>query len=167
MKEMFMSSQEIPSLITELTCDDFITCQKARRSLVKIGHEAVPHLVQALGSRKEWVRWEAAKALGQIGDPSATEALIRALVDSQFDVRWLAAEGLIVIGRPSLVPLLKALIENPKSLELREGVHHVLHDMYRGELDSILKPVMAALEGPEPSTELPVAATKALAELNR
>jgi hypothetical protein len=162
-----MSNQEIPSLVDELTCDNLIICQKARRALVEIGHDAVPYLIQALKSKKEWVRWEATKALGQIGDSSAAEALVRALEDRQFDVRWLAAEGLIVIGKPALIPLLKALIENPKSLELREGVHHVLHDMYRGELDSILKPVMAALEGPEPSMELPVAATKALDEINR
>ncbi len=58
-----MSEQKIESLIKELTCEDVIRCQKARRALVDIGHEAVPSLIKALESRHEWVRWEAAREL--------------------------------------------------------------------------------------------------------
>ena len=39
-----------------------------------MGHKAVPFLVKALGNKKYWVRWEAAKALAQIGDPTAMAA---------------------------------------------------------------------------------------------
>jgi HEAT repeat protein len=66
-------------------------------------------IVLVLSNKKHWVRWEAAKALGQIGDKSATEALTKALEDNEFDVRWLAAEGLIIIGRDSIKLLLEAL----------------------------------------------------------
>jgi HEAT repeat protein len=157
-----MESKKIGSLINDLVCDDVITCQKARRQLVAIGHRVVPSLVKALGSKKYWVRWEAAKALTQIGDSTATAALIEALEDKEFDVRWLAAEGLINIGQNAVVPLLEALIENSKSTWLRQGAHHVLHDMNRGDLDEALRPVMSALEDVEPSVEVPVAARKAL-----
>jgi HEAT repeat protein len=160
-----MEAKKIDSLIADLVCDDVITCQKARRQLVVMGHEVVPFLVKELGNEKYWVRWEAAKALGQIGDPAATAALIKALEDKEFDVRWLAAEGLINIGRKAVVPLLKALIANPKSTWLRQGAHHVLHDMDRGDLNKVLRPVMVALEDVEPYVEVPVAARKALDSL--
>jgi HEAT repeat protein len=157
-----MKAETIDSLIAYLECDDVILCQKARRKLVALGHKAVPSLVKAMTSKKFWVRWEAAKALGQIGDPTATAALIKALEDKEFDVRWLAAEGLINIGQKATVSLLEALINNPKSVWLREGAHHILHDMNRGDLDEVLRPVMNALEDVEPYVEVPVSARKAL-----
>jgi HEAT repeat protein len=157
-----MNAENIDSLIADLVCDDVILCQKARRQLVVMGHKAVPFLVKELGSEKYWVRWEAAKALAQIGDPAATAALIKALEDKEFDVRWLAAEGLINIGQKAVALLLEALIDNPKSIWLRHGAHHVLHDMNRGDLDEVLRPVMSALEDVEPYVEVPMAARKAL-----
>jgi HEAT repeat protein len=157
-----MDKQTIEKLIAKLNSDDIIECQKARRSLVKLEREAVPYLVEALGSKKHWVHWEAAKALSQIGDPAATKPLVEALKDREFDVRWLAAEGLIDIGKKAVVPLLRALIDDPKSVWLREGAHHVLHDMYRGSWDAVLRPVMTALEDVEPSVEVPFASKEAL-----
>jgi hypothetical protein len=157
-----MSKQNFETLLDPLACEDLIRCQKIRRSLVKLGHQAVPSLLEALGSKKNWVRWEAAKALAQIGDPAATRPLIRSLEDKKFDVRWLAAEGLIAIGKQAVVPLLRALVDNPKSIWLREGAHHVMHDMDRGDWDEILRPVMKAIEGMEPSLEVPEAAEKVL-----
>jgi HEAT repeat protein len=139
-----MKAKNIDSLIADLVCDD---------------------VVKALGSKKYWVRWEAAKALTQIGDPTATAALIKALEDKEFDVRWLAAEGLINIGREAVVPLLEALIDNSKSIWMQQGAHHILHDMHRGDLDQVLRPVMSALEDVEPYVEVPVAARKALDKL--
>lgn len=157
-----MDKQDTEALVAELACDDVIRCQKARRSLVALGHEAVPPLVEALSSEKKWVRWEAAKALSQIGDPAATEPLVRALNDKEFDVRWLAAEGLITVGKNAVVPLLRALIDNPQSIWLRRGAHHVFHDMDRGDWGEFLKPVMTALEDVQPSLEVPAAAKKAI-----
>lgn len=157
-----MENNTIESLVVELTCDDVLKCQNARRSLVSIGKEAVPFLVKSLKDRKHWVRWEAAKALAQIADPSATQALVDALRDKEFDVRWLAAEGLIKIGPKTLKPLLKALIQNSDSIWLRQGAHHVLHDMDRGNLDETISPLLPALGDTEPSEIIPVLAKKAL-----
>lgn len=154
---------EFDILVAEFTCDDVLRCQIARRKLVGMGSAAVASLVVGLADKRHWVRWEAAKALGQIGDAASAEALVKALEDDQFDVRWLAAEALINIGRPALRPLLTALTDHGgKSLLLRRGAHHVLHDVDRGEWDAILRPVMTAVEDEAPSVEVMTAARLAL-----
>ncbi len=159
---------DINSLIADLTCDDVIKCQTARRNLVNMGSVAVEPLVQALSNKNHWVRWEAAKALGQIGDKAAVKALVDALEDNEFDVRWLAAEALIKIGRDSLELLLAALADHGnKSMPLRHGAHHVLHDMDRGDLDEILRPIMNSLEDTTPYYEVPLIAGKALDALGK
>jgi hypothetical protein len=156
----------IDSLVEDFTCDDVIKCQTARRELVNMGNQAVPHLVQALSSKRHWVRWEAAKALGQIGDEMATGALVKALEDNEFDVRWLAAEALINIGKYSLKPLLTALADHgDKSVLLRQGAHHVFHDIDRSGMEDILHPVMVAVEDTAPSIAVLQVAKKALDSL--
>ena len=155
----------INSLITELTCDDVSRCQKARKTLVSIGKPAVVPLVKALADKKEQVRWEAAKSLGQIADPTAITALLEILEDKDFDIRWLAAEGLIAIGKNGLVPLLETLIKRSDSVWFRNGAHHILSDLARKGFYSILRPVLVALEGPEPSIEVPLAGEIALKKL--
>jgi len=52
------------------------------------------------------VRRAAAQALGQIGDPQATPALIQALQDKEWVVRGTAAEALGQIGDPQATPAL-------------------------------------------------------------
>jgi len=159
---------EIEKLITDLNCDEYIDCQKARRKLVEMGGAAVPRLVKELSNSKYQVRWEVTKALGQIADKSSAEALVKALEDAEFDVRWLAAEALINIGRDALEPLLLALADHgDKSISLRNGAHHVLHDMYLGNLHGTLLPVMKAVGDSEPYSEILVTARKVLDDLKK
>lgn len=156
----------IGSLIAQLASDDGLVRVNARQSLVTIGAPAVALLIEALRDANRQVRWEAAKALSEIVDPAAAPALARALQDREFGVRWLAAEGLIVLGSRGLVPVLRALVEGSDSIRLRQGAHHVLHDLARrGDLTQVLQPVLAALEGIEPSLQVPVAAEAALEAL--
>jgi HEAT repeat protein len=162
-----VSTEIIKSLVANLSSQDGLVRVRARNSLVAIGSRAVKPLVKSLTSKREWCRWEAAKALGQIGDPTAVQALVKALEDKMFDVRWLAAEGLISIGHKALVPLLQGLMEHPDSFWLQEGVHHVLHDVNKGDLTEIIQPVIAALEGFEPSVDAPLAVEKALEALTK
>jgi HEAT repeat protein len=157
-----VSNAKVKSLVDDLASEDGLVRVRARKLLVDTGKPAVKPLVEALASKKQWVRWEAAKALGQIGDTSATQALIKALEDKMFDVRWLAAEGLISIGDKVLVPLLRAIMARPDSLWLQEGVHHVLHNLEGGHLNKMIDPILHALEGFEPSVETPPAAERAL-----
>ncbi len=84
-----------------------------------------------------------------------------------FDVRWLAAEGLIRIGEKAAVPMLKKLVKHSDSYWLREGIHHVMHDMNKGKFREVLKPVLVALESNEPSLTAPLAAREALNTLTK
>ena len=149
-------------LINDLTCKDVYKCRRARRALVEMGESAVPYLVDALNHRKGWVRWEAAKALGQIPGAAATAALVAALGDRSFDVRWLAAEGLIFRRRDALAPLMQALIEKSDSGWFREGAHHVLFDLSQGSLGDLVRPVLEALESIDSSVEVPFKAKAVL-----
>jgi HEAT repeat protein len=157
----------IKSLIADLASKDGVVRVKARRQLVAYKARSVAPLIKTLSSENDWVRWEAAKALSQIGNRASIQALLEALSDKKFEVRWLAAEGLIRIGRKAIVPLLEALAKHSDSYWLRKGIHHVLHDMNKGKLRKVLRPVLVALEGPEPSLEVPLAARAALDALTK
>ena len=61
---------------------------------MKIGEPAVEPLIEALKDKDQDVRWEAALALGNIGDERAVEPLIEALKDEDEDVREAAGEAL-------------------------------------------------------------------------
>jgi HEAT repeat protein len=165
-KNMVKDHQTTPatigSLIADLASDDGITRVKARHALILSGDKAVKPLIEALTDRNQWVRWEAAKALGQIGNSAATNALVKALEDRMFDVRWLAAQGLITIGPEAIIPVLNVLIKRADSVWVREGAHHVLHDLARGRLKEALWPVVAALEDVDSPIEVPFAAKAAL-----
>jgi HEAT repeat protein len=152
----------IKSLIADLASKDGVVRVKARRQLVAYKKQSVAPLIRTLSNENDWVRWEAAKALSQIGNQKAIKALIEALSDEKFEVRWLAAEGLIRIGRKAIVPLLETLVNHSDSYWLREGVHHVLHDMNTGKITEVVRPVLVALEGTEPSLEVPIVAKTAL-----
>jgi hypothetical protein len=161
------AEDSIRSLIADLTCDNVIKCQNARRQLVAKGEAAVEPLEKALNHKEHWVHWEAAKALSEIGSPSATKVLINTLEHKEFELRWLAAEGLISIGLPALKPLLTELIAKPQSTWLHEGAHHVMSDTKIERLRGLVRPVIAAIEGPQPDVDTPVAAQKALDALPR
>jgi hypothetical protein len=153
----------LDALIDDLASHDDGKRVKARHSLVAKGKAAVPSLIEALKNKKYLTRWEAAKSLGEIGDPEAAPALVKALEDEEFDVRWLAAEGLIKMNINALKPLLKALEYRGDSALLREGAHHVFHDLTKGGLRKYLVPVLASLEALEPGREVPWAAPHEMA----
>jgi len=157
----------IGALIADLGSRDGVVRVRARKSLVAVGKRALDPLCEALLSKKETVRWEATKAIGQIGDPAAAPWLVQALEDRAFDVRWLAAEALIAIGKEAVVPLLQALIKHADSIWLRDGAHHVLHDLIEKDHDAVLKSVLDALEDVEPSLEVPNVAWSALRALTK
>ena len=162
---MTKKKQDINALMKDLSSKDGITRNKARIALVEIGAPSVEPLVNALNDRSQTVRWESAKALGQIMDPRSIDALVKALQDRLFDVRWLAAEALIAIGDKSLKPLLQAIVDNPGSEYIREGAHHVLHDLRGGQYGDILKPLITSMEDPTFTLDIPLLARKALKEI--
>ena len=160
------TSSHIKDLIGVLSSYNDLSRVEARKALVAFGSQTIPFLGEALKDPNFLRRWEAAKALGEIGDPKAAPILIKALEDEKFDVRWLAAKGLIDMNVKSLKPLFEALVERADSVLLRQGVHHVLHDLAKGELRIYLAPVLIALECmTDCAVQVPPVASHALNDL--
>ena len=161
------SISTLDAVIADLASHDDRTREKARHTLVTMGKDAVQSLIEALKDKRYLMRWEAAKALGEIGASQSAPALVDALEDEEFDVRWLAAVALIRMNIRGLRPLFQALMERGDSTLLRDGAHHVIHDLSKGELRKYLLPVLAALEDVEPSMEAPQVAFQALEKLEK
>lgn len=122
--------------------------KKFREDAEAMGGPALIPLARILKNSPNWeVRWEAAKALGHIADPTSCAALVAALEDENPDVGAVAANALDVFGDKAVRLMLKALVRRPASLGLRAGVRHVLRlrkkrdprDRYPGVLEAIEK----------------------------
>ncbi len=136
---------------------------QARQQLVLMGESALPVLLEKLSAKNWHVRWEAAKALGEIGDPAAAEALVKLLQDPDTSVRWAGMGSLIKLGRAGIKPLLLSLTHDFHSARLRQGVHHVLHSLHtKGLLTPLEAEVFHALEGISSEVLAAQAANRAL-----
>jgi len=162
----FREIDNIPALVAALAHDDPVERNHVREALVAIGTPAVKYLVKLLSDPESHIRWEAAKALWPIGDPAAAPALVKALEDKDTDVRWLAAAGLITLGCSGLKPLLEALLDRPDSYWLREGAHHVFHDLVGKLPFHLARRMFDVLDQPEPELAVPKTAFEALNSLN-
>jgi roadblock/LC7 domain-containing protein len=157
MNEQKETDTTMESLMDMLASEDGVIRQKARETLVALGKPAVSSLIQALhNSKLNQVRWEAAKALGSIGDTSSVPSLVKALEDSNSDVAWVAADALKTYKKAAWPPLLQALIKSGSdSVALRRGAHHVLVDQNQEGFNDLLATLLKALESssaPESST---------------
>ena len=159
------TNSHIKDLIGTLSSYNDLSRVEARKALLAFGSQTIPFLGEALNDPNFLRRWEAAKALGEIGDPKAAPFLIKALEDEKFDVRWLAAKGLIDMNVKSLKPLFQALIERADSVLLRQGAHHIIHDLAKGELRIYLAPVLISLESTDPGVQVPPVVSHALEHL--
>ena len=167
-----VDKNNIDTLIEKLKSKDGIVRQNARNALVKIGEPALDALIKEFAIKKEPVHWEVAKALSQIGTLKAAQVLVDALEDKEFSVRWIAAEGLIHVGYDGLITLLKALRDKSDSVWLREGGHHVIHDLVHRKMvynptRKCLRPVLDSLNQFETVVKTKTAASKALEILQR
>jgi hypothetical protein len=157
---------QITDLLSELHDEDGLRRQKARLTLIHLGWEAAPALIDVVANETGRARWEAIEALERIKDPAATPVLVDALLDEDVNVRWAASQALIELDRAAIKPLLEGLTKHFESPWLREGAHHVLHVlMDRGRLMPKEIKVFEALEGVEPIVEAPWAAEAALEDI--
>jgi HEAT repeat protein len=156
---------DLASHLADLRNRDGVRREFAREAIVSLGRQAVDPLTKLLADPNHQIRWEAAKALSEIADPKSASALVSSLEDREFDIRWLSAIGLIAIGKDSLVPLLEALSRRSESVWLREGAHHVFHDLSKKGFMDLAAPILTALEGTEPGIEVQGPAKAALAKL--
>ncbi len=157
----------IKELLSDLSSTDDMIRIRARHALKAMGEVVVPFLIEALDDPDTIERWEAAKTIAGIDGPNAAPGLVKALENEEFEVRWVAAKGLINMGPMGLKPLLQALMDHGDSVPLREGAHHILHELANEELKPYLVPLLAALEGEAPEVEAPIKALQALESIDR
>jgi HEAT repeat protein len=161
------SAEPFQELIESLRVEDVVERAGARRYLITIGAPAVPALTVLLHDPQQHVRWEAAKVLEGIADPSAAPALVEALADQDDDVSWVAAAALAAIGARGLKPLLERLAckphpGQPRSEALYRGAHHVLHQLSARTDDRRFDRLQESLGEESPELSVPLAAEELL-----
>jgi len=147
MNESKQSSYNLQSLINLLEDEDDAVRRKARKSLVIMGSKAVATLSFTLENSKIYkARWEAAKALGSIGDVRSIPTMIKALEDPESDVAWLAAKALKKMGKAAWPELFHVLVKRgPESVQLQHGAHYILRKQADGGFDDLLQILREAL----------------------
>jgi hypothetical protein len=168
MSRQIQTGANLESWISTLASRDGMARQKARKSLVAMGKPATPSLIRALrNSKVDQVRWEAAKALGAIGDARAAPALVKALEDKDPDVAWLAADALQNLKKAAWPALFHKLIRRgAHSASLRQGAHHALRNQRAKGFNDLLALLLKALEAETVPEMTPVAAYDILERMN-
>jgi hypothetical protein len=90
--------KDFRGLIKALRNSDVTIQWQAAYALGKMGQEGVDHLLDALSHKNREVKLGAIEALGEIKDPRAVPLLIDLLKDESVEVRWAAAIALGEIG---------------------------------------------------------------------
>lgn len=109
---------DVPRVSVPIPVREWTAQDTAMDALARIGRDAVPALVEALGDRNVQVRRQAALALGRIGPDAeqAVPALSAALGDGDEQVRRNAARALGQIGpaaKEAIGPLMQLLRQPP------------------------------------------------------
>ena len=126
-------------------------------------------LSQVLENSKIYkARWEAAKALGQIGDLKSIPTLVKALEDPESDVAWLAAKALEKFRKVAWPELLHALVDHgSQSVLLQQGAHHILRNQKVEGFNDLLDLLRTALESGSVSESIPPAAYEILERMKK
>lgn len=156
----------VQAFIQELDDPSWMKRQFARFSLVECGEVASPTLIKELSNPDREVRWEVVKALGSINDRQSAQPLVEMLMDDDTGVRWAAMEALIRLNQAALPPLIQALVKHFDSARLREGAHHILHNLHDKRLLSRAQiKILEALQGFETEVGVAWAAERAWEEM--
>lgn len=78
------TSSDIGLLVSQLSSKDMLQRMKAREALVEMGTTAIPAVAVLADTTDDHVRWECAKTLSEIADPSSVGTLIR-LLETLYD----------------------------------------------------------------------------------
>jgi len=160
-----INKHSIETLIKDLMSDDGVVRNKARLELVEMGECTIDFLAELVNNSNDRVRWEAIKAMGEIKSTFAIPLLIDALEDEVSSVRWLVAEGLIALKNEGIRAILETLIERKESYLLRQGAHHVLHDLNKKLKDDKIAELISLLEHPEVHVRIPMIAKQVLDDM--
>ncbi|MCB2154481.1 HEAT repeat domain-containing protein [bacterium] len=167
MKTHINTQTNLEGLMEQLGQKDGLKREHARYALIALGSAAVPCLVNGLeNSHSDRLRWEAAKALGSIGDADAIPALVEALEDDDADVQWVAADALVRFGKDAWPALLRKLSrEGAESLAFERGVHHIFRNQHEKPYADLLEALTHALDPGLVSDDPSIVAEKLLARL--
>ena len=158
------ASAKIEELVKELSSSEDVQRMSARAALVDLGSAAVPAVSGLAYAADDHTRWECAKTLASIADPSSVDTLIQLLEDADEGTRWDAALGLIAIGKPSVTPLLRAIVHRSKEYTIVGGARHVMHELSKTDWGGFLRPVYEDLNSSVARESAPCAAHNALQE---
>lgn len=158
----------VPALLSALSRADEQLGSQIFSSLVHLGNVAVPGLIDASNSSSAWMRWHAARALGEICDRRALPILVKVLLDNDHSVAWMGAKGLTRFGRESLNPLLRLLMANETTPWLVETASYVLNSLMQRDarLKPYLEPVIQYMHGVAFRVGTPQIAHKAFLQLS-
>jgi HEAT repeat protein len=92
------NDESIPSLITALADADTMVSNLATNALVAVGAEAVPFLLESLKTSPQAARINAMRALADIRDYRAVQAMMSALEEDSMLMQHWAEEGLERLG---------------------------------------------------------------------
>ncbi|HEX6482638.1 MAG TPA: HEAT repeat domain-containing protein [Ktedonobacteraceae bacterium] len=136
-------------------------------SLVKLGHVAVPALLERSKSSSPWVRWQSIRTLGEIGDRRAVPVLVEAMRDPDHAVAWMGAKELAHFGIPSIEAVLKMLMTEDMTPWLVETASYVLRSQSHRhpKLRPYLEPVVQHMHDVAFRVGTPQAAHKALSQM--
>jgi beta-lactamase regulating signal transducer with metallopeptidase domain len=100
---------------------------------------AVPQLITLLSDTDEWVRMAAARALGELNDRRALDALVARLGDDKWRVRQVSAWALSEMKDPRAVAALCNLLLSDPRAEVRRGAAEALGEIASAEALPSLK----------------------------
>jgi hypothetical protein len=157
----------VPVLLKALRGADEQLSSQIFASLVRLGSLAVPALIQKGRSSSAHIRWNCARALGEIHDLRALPVLVDALQDNDHSVAWMAAKGLVQFGRDSLKPVLELLMSASMTPWLAETASYVLtsYAHRNAQAKKILDPLIRRMRESGFRVGTAVAAQKALKQL--
>ena len=157
----------VPVLLKALRGADEQLSSQIFASLVRLGSLAVPALIQKSKSSSAHIRWNCARALGEIHDLRALPVLVDALQDNDHSVAWMGAKGLVQFGRDSLKPVLELLMSASMTPWLAETASYVItsYAHRNAQAKKILEPLTRRMRESGFRVGTAVAAQKALKQL--
>jgi HEAT repeat protein len=141
---------------------------KAHKELVRIGDNAIPHIISLMHEGNRHLLREAVQMLGEMTSPKSPRSLVVSLRDDDPLVRWDATKALVNLERGGLLALFETLVENYKSIRLRNASRDILRMLAQNQhLTSDEERVLSILEGSYPDAEAAHAAQAVLEVLKQ
>lgn len=153
-----------PPLLKALIMDRGKLHREARRALQSLGTLAEPVWLAALNHPDTHIRWEAARGLGEIGDPRAALILAEGLLDESYAVRWASGDVLAQLGECAVPAILVVLRHQALSETSRQAASHTLHGITSPRVQKRIRPLLEVLNSGGDSDKVPAVARRLLME---